>query len=158
MPIKKTLPKPAVKAPAPSAKKSVPVAKPPPIAEGNHRALPPLNHNPNLKALAQNEHKLGLRPDPSKLPGAEREAASLEGQTWQFVNQKGEIRTCTFFEDGSINFNGSPGQWLQHGAAMTLNVNERYVDYIGVIDGDTMSGSSKNVTGYSWEWTSKRLS
>jgi hypothetical protein len=48
------------------------------------------------------------------------------------------------------------GRWRQHGRAVFIEKDNCYAQYEGTIDGDSMSGSFRNVDGLDMTWTARR--
>jgi hypothetical protein len=160
MGIKKTLPKPTPKAPAPTTKKSAVKKQAAPRTKPVEEIKKLVYTAKNFELAKQRVKELGPPPQPQNLPGAERSAASVAGQTWVFIGSDAPKKKdfCRFFEDGSVTYDGSPGVWEQHGAAIVFELNGRYVDYRGVIEGDTASGSANNIVDFKWTWSAWKIS
>lgn len=95
------------------------------------------------------------------------DAPSLLQTTWKITYKvEGERRwsyQITFEKDGYLQ-NGHPNDrtadndnWKQEGNSVTMHINDHYVTYKGIINGDRMTGNAVNKTGLKWNWRAKRL-
>jgi hypothetical protein len=167
MPIKKPLPKvapkPTVSAAPPAkkvAKKAAVKSPTPVVAPTPINKTKPLYTDHHRKLSHERSEKLGSPLDPGSLEGALRAADSVSGRTWEVeasYSKPPAKYTWIFFEDGTLSHSGSPGVWRQKGAAIVTEINGRYSQHQGVIDGDTASGSAVNIVGLKWTWTARRI-
>ncbi len=85
------------------------------------------------------------------------ETPSVEGTKW--VGPDFEGVTNFYFEKGGVlsySYNGNSyrnGTWWQDADVLNFEMNENYRVFQGKIEGDVVSGDSKNVTGKEWKTT-----
>src|SRR5262249_41989117 len=46
--------------------------------------------------------------------------------------------------------------WRQYGCVITMETNDHYADYIGVVAGDRVGGRATNVKSLDWRWRGRR--
>jgi hypothetical protein len=96
-------------------------------------------------------------------------ASGLEGMAWEGrltqpdTGQQWPSERWEFLEGGAFAYTSNAGsrhadgRWRQHGRAVSIEKDNCYAQYEGVIDGDTANGSFHNVDGLDMTWTARRL-
>jgi hypothetical protein len=110
-------------------------------------------------------HAVPARPlyvPPSIAPIPPTQYADLRGTTWLGKDFVDDYR-ITFESDGTVThgYNGKSrrgGSWTQHGNAIYFEVNKKYREFKGSVQGDTLQGDSWNVTGKRWQTRLRRIS
>ncbi|MFM9376269.1 hypothetical protein [Gordonia sp. VNK21] len=98
---------------------------------------------------------------PSSTTTSRADADDITGTVWAGTDSDGGFYTFRFQSGGALNYTSPTGTWSaatwqQHGTAVYMEMNNRYAEYRGVIDGDTMRGSAGNITGKTWTWSLTR--
>jgi WD40 repeat protein len=94
---------------------------------------------------------LAPAPPPAVLP--------LEGTSWRMLES--EDWTCRFEEGGVLSYSSRGqdfrnGTWKQKEAAVYFELNRRYAEYRGTLNGDRIEGTATNVKGQRWAWSLKK--
>src|SRR4051812_19619736 len=93
------------------------------------------------------------------VPALRAQATSTDIAGTEWVGNDDEDVTTFVFEKGGIlaySYNGNSyrnGTWEQHGDTISFEMNKSYRVFEGVLDKDTISGSSSNTVGKKWELT-----
>jgi hypothetical protein len=89
-------------------------------------------------------------------------AVDLEGTVWSGVDSDGDRYTFRYLPRGVLNYTSPSGTWKaiwrQHGTAVYMAMNDRYSEYWGRLDGDTIFGRAGNIHGRKWTWRVKQVS
>lgn len=158
MPIKKKLANPIPDQAAPKAKRAAPRPKKSIAAVVTAPAARKLVYTPAIAKLAKRREKeMGPPLLPQELPGASQPAPSVAGQCWEVLSsvQNPPMKSAwTFFDDGLLTHDKKTiGLWRQQGAAIVIEINGRYSQYNGVINGNEASGEASNIASGKWTWT-----
>jgi hypothetical protein len=86
----------------------------------------------------------------------------LTGTTWEGKSLEGLDQTIRFLPDGKLTITRAgrtidKASWTQDGARVSWEVNERYAEYTGTLNGDTMDVSAHNKVGKMWTTTLSRV-
>ena len=87
--------------------------------------------------------------------------AGLAGTAWRGTASNGSAHEITFLDGGRLRFatlgqqGETQGTWEQRGEVVSFEVN-RYSQWSGTLNGDTMEGSARNPTGAAWTWKLNR--
>jgi hypothetical protein len=89
-------------------------------------------------------------------------AADLTGTTWTGKSLEGLDQTVRFLADGKLTITRGGrtidnATWTQDGAKVSWQVNERFSEYAGTLDGDTMDVSAHNKAGKMWTTSLTRV-
>ncbi len=91
---------------------------------------------------------------------ANNSVPSLAGTSWNVVetDTEGSRDIFNFLADGTLSYsyqNGSytNGTWKQNGDSIYIEMNHKFVEYIGRITGTHIEGTASNVKGHHWTWT-----
>lgn len=114
-------------------------------------------------------NKPGKQGQPSKGPSSPppsgsaplSPAADLTDSTWEGSDSDGDYLRFTFLPGGVLEYQNPTiayrnGSWKQAGSAVSIEMNDHYAEYEGVIQGETMDGKAHNVAGKNWTWSVKR--
>ena len=86
------------------------------------------------------------------------QAPNLEGTVWA-GNDTGERTVFEFLKGGVLKYTYSTGSftngtWKQDGNSIYMEINNKYIEYKGTIDCNTMSGEASRGSGtWAWKWT-----
>jgi hypothetical protein len=84
-------------------------------------------------------------------------AADLKGSVWAGTDSDGDYYTFYYLASGVLRYTSPSGTydngtWVQDGAKVEMEMNDRYAVYTGIIAGDRITGAASNVAGKSWTW------
>jgi hypothetical protein len=93
--------------------------------------------------------------------GDDDRTPDLTGTTWE--GQDGQYFTRFVFEPGGVLFysykNGTfrSGSWKVEGNALYFEMNQRFREFKGTVQGDTITGDSWNQPGMRWQTTIRKV-
>jgi hypothetical protein len=86
-------------------------------------------------------------------------AATIEGTTWEGDNG-GDAITLRFDPGGKLfaqDADGTyDGSWYQNGNSVSFDMNDRYSNYEGTLDGATLKGNAHNKAGSNWSFNLRK--
>ncbi len=93
----------------------------------------------------------------SPLPPEMHAIVRLEGTVWKGLDSDGHQYTFRFKKGGKLNYTSPSGTfengtWQQHGDRVYMEMNQKYAEYRGVIQGNRIDGKSSNRVGHKWTW------
>ena len=86
---------------------------------------------------------------------------NIENTTWRGIDNDKDYE-ITFFTNGALkykNTNGiqvmtyTKGSWIKSGNQIYIEINDKFVERNGEISNGKMSGTAKNKSGKSWNWS-----
>ncbi|MFO0925650.1 MAG: TIGR02996 domain-containing protein [Gemmataceae bacterium] len=85
----------------------------------------------------------------------------LTGTAWAGDDSDGDRDVFRYLPDGVLNYTSPSGTfqngtWRQIGNTVLMEMNRHYADYTGLIAGDRIVGSARNVTRHRWTWDVRR--
>jgi hypothetical protein len=88
---------------------------------------------------------------------------SVAGTTWAGTDSFGSYYEFMFQPSGALHYKSPAGEfknanWKQTDRAIYFEINDKYSEYRGRIDGETMSGEASNKAGRKWTWLVKKKS
>jgi hypothetical protein len=94
-------------------------------------------------------------PEPAPL------TVDLRGTTWQGQDHVANYRV-TFEPDGTMTYGynnrfNRGGSWKLEGNKLYFEVNKKYREFNGIVNGDILQGDSWNVTGKRWQTNLRRV-
>jgi hypothetical protein len=86
----------------------------------------------------------------------------LRGTTWQGKDLTVANRVYVFESDGTLHYGKNnpsslKGSWKLDGNEVYFEMNNRFREFKGIIQGDTMTGESWNKSGKRWQTTFHRV-
>ncbi|MBN8580935.1 MAG: hypothetical protein J0L96_09705 [Anaerolineae bacterium] len=86
---------------------------------------------------------------------------NLEGTVWAGTDSDGDYYVYEFLPGGVLKFTSPTGtfaedKWEQNGNSVYMEMSNKYCEYTGVINGDTITGNAWNKDGHTWTWTAKK--
>ena len=92
-------------------------------------------------------------------PSENSATASLAGTSWNVVETDSDASRdiFNFMPDGTLNYSYqhgtySNGTWKQDGDSINIEMNHKFVEYKGRINGTHIEGTATNVKGGNWTW------
>ena len=88
---------------------------------------------------------------------AEAKISTLVGTTWSGPDSEGDHYEFTFEQNGTLAYKSPTGsfkngKWKRSGAAVYMQMNNHFSEYLGEIKGDSMEGKAWNQEGRAWKW------
>jgi hypothetical protein len=90
------------------------------------------------------------------------QAPSLNGTTWSGIDSDGDLYTFMFIEGGVLTYTSPSGThengtWEQGDKAIYFQMNNKFSQYRGSIDGPKMTGVAQNIRGHYWQWSVSKV-
>jgi hypothetical protein len=97
------------------------------------------------------------KPTTTSVEGA-AEPLSLEGTTWAGIVFDTDTITFEFLEGGALQYTVpsgtyTNGTWIQEGNSIYIEMNNKFTEFEGTIDGNRMSGTARNKNGMNGTWS-----
>jgi hypothetical protein len=119
--------------------------------------MPQLLHGVWVVAvLAITVGSVGITPA-APVPKELKAVPPLAETTWAVTNSLGNSFTFTFEKDGTLTYTTRDGtyrngKWKQTDKSIYIEMNDKYAEHNGEINGDTIEGTASNVKGVTWTW------
>jgi len=97
--------------------------------------------------------------------GAKSQTVQLEGTKWLMACKGCDIEpyTIIFLENGEVDFEGYAGDdgseehWKLRRGKVIISYSNGYAIYKGTVTETVITGTAKNKTGKTWEWSCSRI-
>ena len=88
-------------------------------------------------------------------------SASIAGTTWAGTDSDGDFFAYYFQKDGALHYKVPSGvwrngTWRQEGNKVYIETNNGYAELQGVISGNRIEGTARNIKGHQWTWVGKK--
>jgi hypothetical protein len=118
---------------------------------------------PTLLLLSFASLALPVRANSGSIPidGDVVVAIDIEGTVWSGVDSMGDAYTFRYLKGGVLNYTSPTGTyqngtWKQHEGKVYMEMNGRYAEYRGVLQGESIVGEAGNRAGLHWGWRVKQ--
>lgn len=124
-----------------------------------HRLLSMVHGQRGLRTWSQRLRRLG-QPLPAEwLALVSR--PRLTGTVWAGNDSDGDRDVFRYLPGGVLNYTSPTGtfqngSWRQIGNTVLMEMNRHYANYTGLIAGDRIVGTARNVTRHRWSWDVRR--
>jgi hypothetical protein len=86
---------------------------------------------------------------------------SIEGTVWSGFDSLGKTCTFRYLKGGVLNYTTPSGTfqngtWKQRETNVYMEMNGKYAEYRGVLEGDHIIGQAGNIKGLHWSWRVER--